>query len=831
MSLRRGGLTAWVPALLLAGLCRSPVSAVVNNGFETDWVYAIRTSDASLVALRESDGELMATLLSGVDLKDPASTGWVSLTFSGTPSNNDARLYVAQAFARQVGAVKQHSTDIRIAELDAQGNAVRSATLSSLLPGAPAQVGPYTRLANIRYSSYHRSLFLGADPHYRDDQSRAHVYEVDLDLRRILNTYVGATVHNDEPNIDLSPIDGTLYVCEANMGQPPIQNEPRRGQGDLIAIDTSRGSTDVFVSLVDGYTYQMKDRRWRRPMCPIWRGPHNPTGQSTLLVLQSGEGVGPWPQLEFFLGSRDDTELRRASLRVRGSPYTARRSAWRGQLDEMTGTVMATRLQGKDRLAGIDLIAPDDTVRVIGQAWGWQDADSPGISIRPPRVPPAGMPQLDPQDPRWLVMHAERFYPCGYYPRLSSMIAQPPGQDRQAFYRALHEQLAASGLNYYRTVFSFGQPILENANQTMVFKRSNVPGAADGGNKFDLDAWNDEHFSFWRGLIQHARSKGIVVQLCILDSWHNKHFKSKPRQWDLKFDFYAGANNINGVDADGEDAWHSTDPQSPVWKRHTRLIEAVVDRLADQPNIVWEVSNEPRPYYDGADAEVAGKTTNDWAIQIGRHLKTYEAKTRGYNHLCVGVDLPDHQHVAGQRPDWFMTQVEEKDGHTPAGAHRDLAGQARTLQPRAPLISDNDAGRSGLDVTGVRQKGWAVLTAGGHTSYFEFRMGDLETVRSRGVIEGMKYLGFVPKFIRDLSVNLRGMVPSDELVSNGWCLARPGEEYVVYLITGGETTVKNLPERCTATWFNPRTAEQLPGPSGPVFKAPDANDWVLHIRR
>ena len=53
----------------------------------------------------------------------------------------------------------------------------------------------------------------------------------------------------------------------------------------------------------------------------------------------------------------------------------------------------------------------------------------------------------------------------------------------------------------------------------------------------------------------------------------------------------------------------------------------------------------------------------------------------------------------------------------------------------------------------------------------------------------MRYIGYTRKFLEDLNVNLTGMVPSDYLVTNGWCYARPGDEYIVYLISGGTTTV------------------------------------------
>jgi hypothetical protein len=256
-----------------------------------------------------------------------------------------------------------------------------------------------------------------------------------------------------------------------------------------------------------------------------------------------------------------------------------------------------------------------------------------------------------------------------------------------------------------------------------------------------------------------------------------------------------------------------------------------VDRLGDLPNIVWEISNEPRPYYDGHDAPVPTKTPNDWAIKLGEYLKKHEKASRGYNHLCMGVDLPDHQHTAGQRPDWFVTPKVEKDGHTPAGAHRDLVGQVKAMEAAQPLVCDNDAGGSYLEPDGQRQKAWAVLTAGAYMDFFNFGLFDLATLQSDEVAQGMRYVGHVARFIRQFNVSLRGMEPSDGLVSSGWCLARPGEHYIIYLIAGGQTKVSGLPDHYEARWFNPRTGTAQAAQGGPAFEAPDAQDWVLHIRR
>ncbi len=805
----------------------SPARAFRNNGFETEWVYGLKTADSALIALRESDGATMATLVPAMDLSDPAQVPWITLTFSGTAANNDARLFVGQSFPKQVPQV-QDSTNVRIAELDASGNMIRSVTLSSMLPGSPSTVGPNTRLGNLRYSRYHGTLFVVVDKDYRDDTSFTYVYELDLALTKILNTYVApVNTHHDESNIDINFDTGTIYICEPNLGQPPRSQMTENGQGDLVAIETTSGSTSVYRTLIDGPTYAAGDSRWLNPGCPIYRGMHNPSGRPTLVMLLHGPTVSPWQQLEFFLDATDGVYPPAGNLALRGSLFTSQRFAWRGQLDEVSSTVMAARLNQNAGTPGIDLIAPDDSARLIGTGIGWQDADSPGVGTNVPAVAAAAMPQIDTQDHRRFTMDGQPWYPAGYYPGLGAISIRGPGETREAYYTELIDRLSAGGVNYFRTTFCMGQALNWGVSvQTLPYAVTGTRTLVDGANTYvipivDCDQFNTAHFDFWHGLIEYARSKGVVVQLCIVDSWHNNQFRrtNDDHAWGQRFDFYAPDNNVNGLALTTENEWHSIDTNSPAWPRHTAMMREVVDRLGDLPNIVWEVCNEPRPYYDGADPPESGKTPNDWTMRMGNYLKSYELSRWGYNHVCMPVDLPDHQHTAGQKP----------PDHTPTATHASMVLQTTTMSPLAPLIADNDAPLSDLDANGRRQKAWATLTAGGHIDYFHYEMGSLAVLQSSDAADGMRYVGYLNRFLDDQNVVLRGMVPSDSIVSNGWCYARTGEEYVIYLITGGSTNVSGLPTLYFATWFNPRSGGRHDAGFGPVFTAPDAGDWVLHI--
>jgi len=86
------------------------------------------------------------------------------------------------------------------------------------------------------------------------------------------------------------------------------------------------------------------------------------------------------------------------------------------------------------------------------------------------------------------------------------------------------------------------------------------------------------------------------------------------------------------------------------------------------------------------------------------------------------------------------------------------------------------------------------------------------------------------------------MSPDDSLVSRGWCLARPGQVYAVYLPKGGTTKLKLSDGSYSVLWYNPRTGGELQKGSvaevtGPgkvsLGKAPqDSNkDWAVLIKK
>jgi hypothetical protein len=414
------------------------------------------------------------------------------------------------------------------------------------------------------------------------------------------------------------------------------------------------------------------------------------------------------------------------------------------------------------------------------------------------------VPRVHPNDPHRLIVNGSTWYLAGYTPGLGLLIDQ--ANPMTSSYQSLMDKMAANRINSFRNWFTSGQPF---GNTTVPYQRTGPGLAADGRPRFDLTKFNQAHFDYFRQVVEYARARGIVVQLSIFDFWHGSAWVAvtngdPEREWGLKHDFYVSGNNINNLHVNNESQW--LNPNHPVFQYQKALVAKVIDTLGDLPNIIWEVCNEAFP-------ETVGFP---WQIALAKYITAYE-QSKGFTpHLVMPWYIPNHENTPGYylHPDVRVIHSDMVSAHS----------------RNSPLVAHNDSAFEVYTPAYRRQEAWAVLTAGGHLDFFHFAMFKQADLDSQDVADGMRYVGYTRKFLEDLGVNLVGMFPSDHLVTKGWCYARSGDEYIIYLASGGSTTVANVPASHTATWFNPRNGMQQAASGGPTFTAPDGNDWALHIR-
>jgi hypothetical protein len=436
-----------------------------------------------------------------------------------------------------------------------------------------------------------------------------------------------------------------------------------------------------------------------------------------------------------------------------------------------------------------------------------------GLSLRTASVVSAEQitvpPRVHPNDPHRFIMNGATWYLAGYTPALSTLIDQA-SSDTSRYYLLIdaHE---ANRINSFRNWFTAGQPY---GNTSVPYQRTGPGLAADGRPRFDLTKFNQAHFDYFQQVVQYALMKGIVIQLSIFDFWHGSDWvvynNGDPQhEWGLKHDFYVRNNNINGVNVTNQTQWFNNN-RAEQYRR--ALVAKLIDTVGGFPNLIWEVCNEAFPESRGLP----------WQLDLADYITSYEQSKGFAPHLVMPRDIPNHENTPG----YFLY----KDDAGLGLIHSDMVSAHSWNKP---LIGNNDSSSEVYTPAYRRKEAWGILTAGGHLDFFHFAMLWQANLNSPDVAEGMRFVGYTRKFLTDLNVNLVGMVPSDGLVTNGWCSARSGQEYVIYLISGGSTTVSGLSTPYTATWFDPRSGMQETAIGGPTFTVPrDANlDWVLHIRR
>ncbi|MHC4443311.1 MAG: hypothetical protein ACYTF1_01970 [Planctomycetota bacterium] len=363
-----GKVYDWIPSQAEAGLHTFEIKAendgghdteswqvevldpdLINNGFRKDYIYLCqrKPDGGRLEVRRESDGSHVVNLA-------PAGSNWWSLTFSGT-GNNDARLFVMKPDPYW-GAQNPH--DLILAEMNSSGAVTKQTTMATLLGLGAGNLGSAIEPDNIRYNPIKNSLFVGVNDESNNDPIK--VYEIDLGLSTVLNTYTGPGLPlagGGSVCMAIDETDGTLYVTSENLNGSGAK-------GDVVAFDTSGGSTSSYTTLIDGDDFGTE---YDDPEAVIYRGAGNPSEEPTILLTFDVQDT-----MEFYLNQKDANN----NLVKRASRFAGETRLFNGQLDVVSGTAWIGSVDG----AVFHLEADDDVLFFnVGKHY---DVDSPpGVSI------------------------------------------------------------------------------------------------------------------------------------------------------------------------------------------------------------------------------------------------------------------------------------------------------------------------------------------------------------------------------------------------------------------------------------------------------------------
>ena len=298
---------------------------------------------------------------------------------------------------------------------------------------------------------------------------------------------------------------------------------------------------------------------------------------------------------------------------------------------------------------------------------------------------------------------------------------------------------------------------------------------------FDVTRYNVPFWQKCERMLRHARDKGVVVSII----------------------FYLDGRDP-GVDPFGKARMGCEEEQ--------RYYRYGVARLAAFSNVMWDVTNEYHLFRD-----------EPWAEKMGTLIKTYDP----YKHLTSVHGHGDFKFRTSPWADFAMYQRwDEGGGHgfmlkTSPGAGEsraaDAAGQ-RGVRLRGPL--SRQVGRrqegpgplrrqpppAGLGhVHGGRLPDHRRTGGSGHGRGPDSGGG---WINGRGDDQMTMLEGYGHIVTCFTSLQWWKMEPRDDLVSQGaYCLAEPGQQYLVYLPHGGKADVKLDEGKYQAQWFNPRSGQ------------------------
>ena len=152
--------------------------------------------------------------------------------------------------------------------------------------------------------------------------------------------------------------------------------------------------------------------------------------------------------------------------------------------------------------------------------------------------------------------------------------------------------------------------------------RSQEPGYAGGGNRFDLDRWDDRYFQRLRDYLRAAEERGIIVELTLFSSQYGD------AQWNMSV--FNAPNNVNHTDPVSWKNVNTLDNGNLLayQERYTRKLVREANAF---PNVIFEIQNEP-----WSDRGQLADVINPYLALPGRNL------------YPNSVDLADAQSLAWQ---------------------------------------------------------------------------------------------------------------------------------------------------------------------------------------
>jgi hypothetical protein len=353
-----------------------------------------------------------------------------------------------------------------------------------------------------------------------------------------------------------------------------------------------------------------------------------------------------------------------------------------------------------------------------------------------------------------------------------------------------------------RTHVFYGEPVMVGENWTPLITPWPATDARDIYHPgFDYSRFDVAYWQKFERALQFARDRDTIVSIVL----------------DMN-------DSVVHPAADGDD--------------EHRFIRYAVARFGAYSNVTWDLGDDLNSY-----------RTDAWTHRTGTLIKQWDP----YGHLATSHPVANrHQ---DRTSDWFdFTSFQEWSRNQ----HEFMLNQRRRQAQLGRIIPQTNeeygyedhyplwAPGPGLESADtLRRTAWDIVMAGGYQTAGETARRGTNIwpdtgggwMNGRGDDTMTMFNGYAHMVDFFTSFDWWKTEPHDELVSAGnFCLAQPGQIYVVYLPRGGSTSVRLAPGRYRAQWFQAATGATVAlapveGKTWTSPMAPGDNDWALLLQK
>lgn len=366
-------------------------------------------------------------------------------------------------------------------------------------------------------------------------------------------------------------------------------------------------------------------------------------------------------------------------------------------------------------------------------------------------------------------------------------------------------ELQTKGLNLTRTftgayvepmgAFNITENTLAPSSEKFIcpWPRSNQPGYAGGGNKFDLERWNDAYFLRLKDFVAAAEKRGVIVELALFCPFYENI------QWNISP--MNATNNVNGVGSVGKDDVYTLDKNGGLLKVQEALVRKIVRELKGYSNLIYEICNEP--YFGGV--------TMEWQHHIASLIAATE-KELGIKHLISQNIANDSAKITNPHPNVSVFNFHYASPPTAVKQNYALK----------KVIGNNETGFRGQKDSTYRKEGWQILLSGGAlynnldysftASHEDGSYAYPEKQPGGGSALLRNQLGFLMKFMNEL--DFVRMKPDKSFFTGplspstrAYSLSEAGKQYAAYFLGGQQINpTLSLPAgRYAVSWMDPVT--------------------------